>query len=62
MIDSMQCETEMFFKELEERGSLKLVSSQELFLFMQHALGSYNEIWRRDGQEAEFFSMISHGL
>ena len=42
--------------------ALKVVSSQELFLFMQHASGSYNEIWRGNGQEAESFSVISHSM
>jgi hypothetical protein len=62
LIDCVQCKTEMLVNNWKSVEALKVVSSQELFLFMQHASGSYNEIWRGNGQEAESFSVISHSV
>jgi hypothetical protein len=54
MIDSLQCKLKCFSKNGKNEEAGELVISQELFLFMQHALGSYllypllEKIWKEE--------------
>jgi hypothetical protein len=54
MFDALPCKTTVF-KKWKNVEALELVSLLELFLLMQHALGSYHVIWRGNGQEAESY-------